>query len=360
MMADASARSTRDTLFDQLRGIAVLWVIGGHAAVVVLRPSGLFGKLVDPIHAVGLFFAVSGYLVAGSIERAFGERGLWGLLVFVVRRWLRLALPHAGAFLIFSLPAVAALVSTINWNIYTTDGPTDVARVLGLFSAWTPIVNAEGSREIAISSVVIGNWSISVEWFAALFLLPYVTLRLPKVRALALLTALTAIGIALSLSGGGGSNHFPLSHLSSFLVGVWAYRSATKRVDYVSVALLGTASLVALLVGMSTSDQGFLAAFEPVWGLLIVGAFHLGALGGRGGRLLSWFGARSYGAYLFHMIGVSGAFALLSAEISGWALWAACLALGLVVAAAGGALTAWLLEGPSISLGRLLARRLLR
>ena len=48
---------SRSTTLDLLRALAVLWVIAGHALIVAVRPTGVIGELLDPIHAVGLFFA---------------------------------------------------------------------------------------------------------------------------------------------------------------------------------------------------------------------------------------------------------------------------------------------------------------
>lgn len=354
------AGSRRDQTVDQLRAIAVLWVIAGHALIWSVESGPLVSLFIDPIHGVGLFFALSGFLVAGSVERSFAAHRLRGLVALIARRWLRLALPHAAAFALFATPPISALLMT-NWNIHLPASPLEVVWQLALFGAWLP-VPGPGGYEIAISSVVVGNWSISAEWFAALIVIPYATLRLRSSRAIALIATLLTLVGAIALAYG-GSHHFMLIHLPSFLVGVWAHRAVAGAGGLaIDRLLMLVGALCAGVIGLVLPDGTLIPAVELLWGVLIA------AVVGRasthsGGALrapLAWVGARSYGIYLFHALGISAAHLLLAPSLTGAGLFVACVAGGIASGLFGGALTARLFEAPAISLGRRLERRLLR
>lgn len=351
---------SRSTTLDLLRALAVLWVIAGHALIVAVRPTGVIGELLDPIHAVGLFFAVSGYLVTRSLLGDGSRVSRARLAGAILRRWIRLALPHGAAVLLFSLPLISTLIATIGWEIAIPANPRQWLSLLTLFGAWTPLPDPVlGLLTVPISIVVIGNWSISAEWFAALLVIPYAALRLRSPRAIAV--AATLVGLLFSWSSlSGGGVHWALFHLPAFLVGVWAARVGAPISQHrgdLAVMLIG--ALLCLSTGLLSRSGSLVPGIELLWGVMIA------LLLARPMPLRSvlweplfWLGSRSYGAYLFHMIGLAWSYSIAQTHLDGISLWLAIFSGGLLAAVLGGAVTGELLERPAIAIGRRLARKI--
>jgi peptidoglycan/LPS O-acetylase OafA/YrhL len=100
------AASDRVTALDGLRGVAALVVVFGHSFGAIGIP-GAFGRvewvhspfaiLINAIGAVHLFFVLSGYCLAGSVER--GRRAL-DVLQFYLRRVFRIQPPYMVAVVV--------------------------------------------------------------------------------------------------------------------------------------------------------------------------------------------------------------------------------------------------------------------
>lgn len=345
--------SARLGALDELRGIALLWVIGGHA---LLRGfgGGLWQSFADPTYGVSLFFAISGALVGGSLLGASGEPG--ALRRFAIRRGARLLLPHLVA-----MAAYLALLGSLAHPEWVTaaDFSGDPAHLLWSAALLFALVPAAGSA----NHVVPGNWSISAEWLAALVLVPLlVRFARSERRALGVALGLAALGGAASVVLGSIRPHYlfwgPL-HAGSFAAGWWALLRS-RRADRLGrgerLAIGAIASLLGASALLAPSPQ--LAGL--IGGLLVRRILRAGRpSGGSLGRACAWLGTRSYGGYLGHFLGLGAAAALVAGSQIEPAL-AAALSAGLGLAAAvivAGPFFRFV-ENPAIRLGRRGAARL--
>jgi peptidoglycan/LPS O-acetylase OafA/YrhL len=98
--------------FDYLRLIAALLVVGHHARVLSGAPPWMIGAGPDPgALGVGIFFAISGYLVTGSLQHTHGA---WA---FIAKRALRIA-PGLFAALVLTAFVLGPLVSDLSVGDY--------------------------------------------------------------------------------------------------------------------------------------------------------------------------------------------------------------------------------------------------
>jgi peptidoglycan/LPS O-acetylase OafA/YrhL len=101
IVAGAAAPGDRLPGLDLLRATAVAWVLIYHAAIFdLVRPSWLvrFGWM-----GVDLFFALSGYLIAGQLFRPLSRGESPGLGRFFMRRWMRTLPAYLAVLAVYAL-----------------------------------------------------------------------------------------------------------------------------------------------------------------------------------------------------------------------------------------------------------------
>ncbi|MEU9047122.1 MULTISPECIES: acyltransferase family protein [unclassified Kitasatospora] len=309
-----SGQPRRRTAFrpdiEGLRGIAVLSVLGFHAAV-----PGLTGGYVG----VDIFFVISGFLITGLLTS--GPLGLWD---FAARRARRI-LPAAATVLVATAAAGGALLDPLRG----TDLARDLIAAAGQFANWrfvgrqTDYLAAERDP-----SPLQHFWSLGVEnqfyllW--GILLLGLARYLHGRRRTVAITLATVAVGgasLVLCLrwtqtsaplayfSTGSRLWEFAAGACAALAGGALASRTARRPVRW-SLRLLGWAGLAAvvapvLLYDRSTPFPGS-AALLPVLGTAAV------LLAGHGspravdaGRLLATrplraAGRLSYAWYLWH------------------------------------------------------------
>ena len=158
-----TTRGTRNIELDWLRAYAVLLVVTLHLALLLSpgpRVSAVFFRTLNFGSGVDLFFAISGFVIAGSLER------LWALPVsprleappgfirdFFVRRFWRLW-PASTLWITYCLLAA--------WICAGRGGWPPVGDV-----AWkwvTALVPVYELRELRHPGVLGYYWTLSVEW----------------------------------------------------------------------------------------------------------------------------------------------------------------------------------------------------
>jgi peptidoglycan/LPS O-acetylase OafA/YrhL len=129
---------------DGIRGLAVLVVLFAHVGPPALRSAGGFG--------VGLFFALSGYLITGIL--ADGKRSPRHARTFYVRRALRIMPLYYGVLVL--LLVVVPLVHRPRGNLYN-----DISRDQAWF--WTYTSNWLWAFKRTHFDYVGHFWSLAVE-----------------------------------------------------------------------------------------------------------------------------------------------------------------------------------------------------
>lgn len=179
--------------YDYLRLAAAILVVAHHARVLDGRSPLMLGGGVDlGALGVGIFFVISGYLVAGSLARAPS------LGVFVAKRALRI-FPGLAVALLFTAFVLGPWVSTVGLGTYLGDtAPYGyVLRNLGLYAVTYDLPGV--FLGVPVAGVVNGSlWTLRLEFTAylALAALGAIGRATPKVlTALALAAATSAIAI---------------------------------------------------------------------------------------------------------------------------------------------------------------------
>lgn len=183
--------------FDYLRLIAAIMVIAHHARVLSGAAPLMLGPGLDTgALGVGIFFVISGFLVAGSQARDPRPAA------FLAKRALRI-LPGLLVALVLTAFVLGPLVSTLGPLAYLGDpGPYGyVLKNLALF----PVTYALPGVFLAapVAGIVNGSlWTLRLEAAAYLGLTVLAPVRRALPLALESLTALTAIAaIALHAAG---------------------------------------------------------------------------------------------------------------------------------------------------------------
>ncbi len=301
-----TTRRTRNVELDWLRAYAVLLVMTMHLTLLLApgpRVSAIFFHTVNFGSGVDLFFVISGFVIAGSLEP------LWALPVFprrevppgfigdfFIRRFWRLW-PASTLWITYCLLAAWICAGRGGWP------PVDEV-------AWkwvTALVPVYELRELRHPGVLGYYWTLSVEWqFYVVF--PFLLARCRsgavRVSALVALFALSLytfeISFMLRFSGIIGGIALYALHRSGRLVA----GGATTRHRRICLGL--TLILLAVLV---TVPQ---LAHQPLIGqpvrtvlctlLVAMGAAERRLIGDCGvPRLLKWIGLRSYSLYLCHI-----------------------------------------------------------
>lgn len=312
-----SANRTRHHGIDRLRGLAIVLVVLHHIGLrIPLRQTVLADWLPDRLlralnyngyEAVFVFFAISGFLIAGNALDRWGDLARIDLPAFYARRASRI-LP-----LLFLLVAVLALLHGLGASDYVIHRPGQslggaTASALGLYLNWY-----EGC-----TGYLPGNWdvlwSLSIEEVFYLGF-PLACLVTRRRRVLVPLLLLLALSLPWSLASITGNEIWKekayLPGMASIAMGVlgalWVHGRPPPAVVarlmrwsgamllasvmlampwfwrwlHDGVMLLLVAATVALLVGMSASAR----APAAVWGW----------------HWLERWGRLSYEIYLSHM-----------------------------------------------------------
>ncbi len=264
--------------FDYLRLIAAILVIAHHARVLNGQPPLVLGTGLDPgALGVGVFFVISGFLVAGSWARE--PR----IPAFLAKRALRI-FPGLLVALLLTAFVLGPLVTTLSAGDYLR-APEAYAYVLRNLSLYGVTYALPGVFLAApVAGIVNGSlWTLRLEFTAYLGLALLAPLRRALPLALESLAALAAItAIALHATGlDGRGDLLRIAYLAAlngflFLAGASLQANGTRPRAWAAVAALV-----------------FLAT--PVWFLALpLAVVRLGEL-----KLPKLPGDLSYGLYIY-------------------------------------------------------------
>ena len=377
----APQRARRVSSLDGLRTLAILSVVAYHLGVSWL-PSGHMG--------VVMFLVLTGYLVTGSLVRAFERKGSLGI-GDVGRFWLR-RLKRLWPAMVAMVLIVALACIVCNHVLLTKMRPDILPALLG-FLNWSYIAGGQSYfAQIGSPSPLTHLWyiGIDVQMCVALPLVVALCLRL-GVGRVALRRGLLAAALASAvlmgilydpladpsrvyygtdtrafsvLVGAWLALAWPLGGLPSAGIGLWVEpgRPVGLGRDHVAPRAtpfsqtLGVASLAALVCIMA-----FVPSSSPFFyygGMMLVSllsAALMAALMVPGSVLghvfalkpLAWLGERSYGVYLWHYPVIH----LLGADAPApWWLMLVAVALSVVLAE-----LSWVLLEKPVSDGRIAA-----
>ena len=302
-----TAHPVRNPELDWLRAYAVLMVMALHLARLLGPDPGRFRTVlaeIDVSGGVDLFFAISGFVIAGSLEPLWSSSGPRRILLravvwpFFVKRFWRLW-PASTLWIIFCL--------VLSWICHGRGGWPPARHVA---AEWvTAIVPVYELREFRHPGVLGYYWTLSVEWqFYLVF--PFLLLGIrPAGARLAALVLLFGLGLCTneisdmlrfcSIVAGIGiyAAHrsgrlapaarrlpplrtWPRFLLTAFLLVVLVTVPQLARSTL--IGQLGLALLCTILVAMAAVDRRLVSDC----GLP---------------RLLRWIGLRSYSLYLCHI-----------------------------------------------------------
>jgi len=350
----------RVSALDGLRGVAALVVVFGHSFGAIGIP-GVFGRvewvhspfaiLINAIGAVHLFFVLSGYCLAGSVERG---RGALDVVQFYLRRVFRIQPPYMVAL------AVTWLLSLSYAAPAQHQGVSDeYLRHLGVSVPPAEVLWALKFPGTA-GGLLPHGYTLEVEMIFS-FLLP-VLMWVSRRFHWSLLLA-----VSLWTLWSPHPLHYSQHYLLDFALGIGLYREHERIAR--AFARLPTAAVVALLLA------GLALFTYPTWAIvmfsrsailpfalgasvLVAGAIHWRPFAAvLSSRPAAALGRISYSSYLLHF----GLLCWLARAIprqlgvgEGAAFIAAVVVCTLVVSAA----SYRFVERPSIRLGNRLCARL--
>ncbi|WP_420488785.1 acyltransferase family protein [Paenibacillus caui] len=298
---------------DGLRALAVFAVIAYH-----LNPAWLPGGLLG----VSIFFVLSGYLITDILLSGWYRNGNIGLKQFWIRRFRRL------------LPAMLLmLVVTAGWTAafsreHLASMRGDIPAVLVYMSNWWSVFHQVSYFEKFGPVSPIGHlWSLAVEeqfylvWPLLLAAALWAGWGRKRLAACIMGGAmLSAILMAVMYSPGTDPSRVYYgtdTRLFSLLCGaalaaVWPSAKLKRTVSRQAAFILdlaGALSLLAVLyILVSTTEydpflyQGGMFLMSIMTAAAVAVLAHPASMLGKfaGSGLLRWFGARSYGLYLWH------------------------------------------------------------
>ncbi len=309
----------RNPALDGIRGVAILMVMVYHftapvqlnttaeSAVLAITRQGWLG--------VELFFALSGFLITGTLWDAKSKSAPRLLRTFYARRVLRIFPLYYGVIVLALLSG--AIVPSLRTEGYD--------RFLGdQLWLWLYGVNVGQSLE-GLGRFYYGVFDFTHFWTLAVeehfyLIWPLLLLRLSRRGAIAMCVALVAIGLGLRVWGAVGatgwafaltasvrqSSSLAMGAILALLVRADGARSILRAAPVCGV-LAGTLYLA--ILGTGSRGPGWV---KPVFGPLLLGACFTGLIahivtapGSRVTRALStrslrFFGTYSYGLYAYH------------------------------------------------------------
>ncbi|QHW31324.1 acyltransferase family protein [Paenibacillus rhizovicinus] len=298
---------------DGLRAIAVFAVIAYHLNLSWV-PGGLLG--------VGIFFVLSGYLITDILLKQHAKAGKLDLRDFWIRRARRL------------LPAMMIMLALVSsWLLVADPGRLasmkgEIVSALLYYSNWRLIFHDVSYFESFGPPSPLGHlWSLAVEeqfyliWPLALVFLIRSVKRRGRLLFLILAGAAASAGAMamLYVPGLDPSRVYYGTDTRAFglLIGAalavvwpsWKLSASISRRGSMAVDAVGTGGLivVALMIALVGEYDAFLYRGGMVL-LSIATAAVVAAMAHPASRLarligskpLQWFGARSYGIYLYH------------------------------------------------------------
>ncbi len=357
----AEKEAERLTWLDGLRALAILLVIARHVfdrpyALLydqVIVSDGLSTALVLAIGSigwagVGIFFVISGYLVAGGAVLAARD-GRFFVWEFLAKRAVRVFLPAAAFLLLWSLVAPAP--------------PDD--------SFFAGAANFLFFANYTDNNWLAQFWSLDVEahFYLAVALLAPLAARFTDTRRLGWFLAGAAVLLAvikLAVAIGGvmpGQDFYSYSHwqIDFFAAGaalrlILDGRAVPRRVSVYAVPIAVVALVAASMVLVDASDSAGLFVVSVTLVLAAAVALCLGA-GGVAARFFSAaplraIGAISFSVYIVHLPLIEAAQPWLVQAASFFgsdplATYLAMLVLAVVLSLAGGALFYAAVERPA-------------
>ena len=294
---------------DGLRGLAVAWVLAFHLWPDLVRGGWL---------GVGLFFTLSGYLIAGLLDKEVTATGHLRLGRFMARRVRRL-LPAA----LVTIAATLALTALLDDQPLRTIGIDSLTAALNVFN-WHASLDETGYAGIfeAAPEPLAHFWSLAIEeQFYLVFPAAVALIRRPG-RVVA---AMAAIGLAGVWLWWGSTDAYVATPVRALeiaagagLAVAQARYGAVRRLfqppaDLPRSSRIAWAVLLAVAAALTVvsvlrlgPDDGFVFRGGPqlmalCWVVLVIAAVR----DGWPARLMSWaplrwLGLRSYAIYLFH------------------------------------------------------------
>ena len=294
---------------DGLRGLAVAWVLAFHLWPDVVRGGWL---------GVGLFFTLSGYLIAGLLDTEVTTTGRLRLGRFMARRVRRL-LPAA----LVTIAATLALTAILDDQPLRTIGVDALTAALNVFN-WHASLDEVGYAGIfeAAPEPLAHFWSLAIEEQFYLVFPAAVALTRRPGRVVCAMAAVGLVGVWLWWGSTDAYVATPVRALEiaagAGLAVAQARFGAVRRLFQPpadlprpsrlawAVLLAVAAALTAVSVARLGPDEALVFRGGPqlmalCWVVLVIAAVR----DGWPARLMSWaplrwLGLRSYAIYLFH------------------------------------------------------------
>ena len=294
---------------DGLRGVAVAWVLAFHLWPDVVRGGWL---------GVGLFFTLSGYLIAGLLDAEVTSTGRLRLGRFMARRVRRL-LPAA----LVTISGALALTAIVDDQPLRTIGIDALTAALNVFN-WHASLDAVGYAGIfeAAPEPLAHFWSLAIEEQFYLVFPAAVALTRRPGRVVCAMAAIGLVGVWLWWGSTDAYVATPVRALEiaagAGLAVAQARFGAVRRLFQPpadlprpsrlawAVLLAAAAALTAVSVAGLGPDAALVFRGGPqlmalCWVVLVIAAVR----DGWPARLMSWaplrwLGLRSYAIYLFH------------------------------------------------------------
>jgi peptidoglycan/LPS O-acetylase OafA/YrhL len=312
---------------DALRSLAIIGVIWQHFPAI---PHADMPFTDAGAAGVGLFFALSGFLITTLLLREEDATGEISLRKFYLRRSLRIFPLYYAVLGIYTV-----LVLLREHNAAGRLFFSNLPYYLTYTSNWFVdlIVNEDGQRRV----IFIFAWSLATEEQFYLFW-PVVFRFLRRHLAIALLVAIMVADIALTFSFGRGNVpeswqerllKIATSPSTEICCGVlWALALHSKKGFPIAWKLLGYrwsapaagALALAVMLWPGTASAGWYLAMALVLSLLVTTCVI------REDHGLAWFlqlkplvrvGVVSYGVYMLHMLAVNAIKVVLPHHVSG-------------------------------------------
>lgn len=307
--SDAPSRADRLPGLDGLRGLAVAWVLAFH-----LWPDAVRGGWLG----VGLFFTLSGYLIAGLLDAEVTSTGRLRLGRFMARRARRL-LPAA----LVTIAATLALTAAVDDQPLRNIGIDALTAALSVFNWHLSLAGADYAGIFDAGAAPLAHfWSLAIEEQFYLAFPAAVALTRRPGRVVA---AMAAVGLAGVWLWWGSTDAYVATPVRALEIAAGAGLAvaqarfeAVRRLfrppaDFPSLSRLAWAGLLAVAVVLTAVSVARLGLDDALvlrggpqlmalcWVVLVIAAVR----DGRPARFMSWaplrwLGLRSYAIYLFH------------------------------------------------------------